>query len=109
MARQILDLFPQPSERLNDRMMNVQTNLAEIAVERLLRIHPLEVIDDLRQPIDLRRFERQRLPDFPRGAAAAIGDDIRRHGDARPDWRPAVSGVAHGVSVLRIEMLNRAL
>ena len=59
--------------------MIVEADLAQVALERLLRIDPLEVVHHLRQPIDLRRLERERLADFARGAAAAIGDDVRRH------------------------------
>ena len=87
MARQILDLLPQRAEQLNRRVVEVEADVAQVALERLLRIDPLELVHHLREPIDLRRFERQRLADFARGAAAAIGDDVRGHRHSRPRRR----------------------
>src|SRR4051812_44046231 len=110
MARQVLDFFPQPSKRLDDRMVNLEANLAKIAVERLLGIHPLEMIHDLCEPIDLSRFERQHLSHFAGGTAAAVGDDVRRHRNAWADWRRAgMMGVGDAAAILGIQMLNRAL
>src|SRR3982751_6462869 len=110
MARQILDLFPQPSECLDHRMMNLEADLAKIPVERLLGIHPLEMVHDLCEPIDLRRFERQHLSDFPGRTAAAVGDDVGRHRNTWPDWRRAgLTGVSDAAAILGIQMLNRAL
>src|SRR5688500_17810838 len=84
MARQILNLSPEPAERLNDGMLKVEPDFAQVALERFLRVDPFEMIHDLGQPVDLGGLERQRLADFAGGAAAAVGDDIRGHCYPRP-------------------------
>ena len=82
-------------------VVHVDADLAQVALERVLRIDPLEVVHHLRQPIDLRRLERQRLAHFARGAAAAIGDHVGGHGDPRP-------GAAVG-AVLLVHVLDHPL
>ena len=84
MPRQILDRLPQPPECLDRRMLEIEADLAQVARQRFLRIDPLEMIHHFREPIDLRRLERQYLADFARGAPAAIGDDIGGHRDRGP-------------------------
>ena len=83
MARQVLDALPEPAEQLHRLVVGVEADLAQVALERILRVDPLEMVHDLGQPIDLHRLERQRLPHFPRRAAAAISDHVGGHGDAR--------------------------
>ena len=55
-----------------------------VAAERVVRIGELEVVHHLRQPIDLVFAKRERLADFTRRAAAAIGDDVGGHRRAQP-------------------------
>ena len=52
---------------------------ARLRVERLARIDELEMVHHLRELVDHAGLDRERLPHFARGAAAAIGDDVRRH------------------------------
>ena len=52
--------------------------------QRVGRIGELEVVHHLRQPIDLRGVEAERLAHFARGAPPAIGDDVGRHRRAEP-------------------------
>src|SRR6266508_2262116 len=84
MPGQILDLVPEPSERLDDGVLEVEADLAQVALERVLRIDPFEMVHDLREAIDLRGLERQHFADVTRGAAAAIRDHVRRHGYSWP-------------------------
>ena len=79
MARQVLDLLPQTAERLDDRLVKVDADFAEVALESLFRIDELEVVHHLREPIDLLRFDRQHLSHFARGAPPAVGNDVGRH------------------------------
>ena len=81
MPRQILDLLPQRSKELNRRIVVVETDFAQVSLERFLGIDPLEMVHDLGQPIDLLGLEREHFANFARGAAAAIRDDIGGHGD----------------------------
>ena len=66
MPRQILDARPELAEALNARMLAIDAGVVQVALERLLRIDPLEVIHDLREPIDLIGLERKGLPHFAR-------------------------------------------
>ena len=52
--------------------------------QRVAGIDELEVVHHLREPIDLRRLEAERLPHLARRAAAAIGDDVGGHRRAEP-------------------------
>jgi hypothetical protein len=103
MPRQILDLLPEAAERSDDRRLKVETDFAQVALERLFRVDPLEMVHHLRQPVDLRRFERQRLAHFARRAAPPIRDHVRGHRDA---WSVRALGA---IAVLLVEMLDRAL
>ena len=83
MARQVLDLLPEPAERLDDGSAEVDTDLLQVALERFLRIDPLEVVHHLREAIDLVGRHRQDLADFTRRALAAIRDHIGGHRGAQ--------------------------
>ncbi|HTI38097.1 MAG TPA: hypothetical protein VL484_11080 [Vicinamibacterales bacterium] len=103
MTRQILNLRPQPPELLNGRMETVHARVAQVAFERFLRIDPLELIHDFRERVDLRRLEPEDLADFPRRAAAAIGDHVRGHGG------PRTAGRQPGRAVLFVDVLDHTL
>ena len=79
MTRQILDARPELAEPLDARMLTIDADVAQVALERVLRIDPLELIHDLREPIDLRGLEREDLPHFARRASAAIRNHVGRH------------------------------
>jgi hypothetical protein len=84
MARQILHLVPQPREQADAIGIQIEADGRQMPRQGVGRIDELEVIHHLRQPIDLRRVETQRLADFARGAAAAVGDHVRGHRCAEP-------------------------
>ena len=96
MPRQVLDLFPQAAERLDDRLLEVDPDVAQVALERLFRIDELEVIHDLGEPVHLFRLDRQHLAHFTCGAPAAIRDHVGRHRGAE-------------LSVLLVHVLDDAL
>src|SRR5690349_17004283 len=79
MARQVLHIGPEPPEQLDRWRRAIDPRVAQVALERLLRINPLELIHDLRERVDLHRLESEHLADFTRGAAAAIRDDVCGH------------------------------
>ena len=81
MPRQVLDLLPQRSKELNRRIVVVETDLAQVSLERFLGIDPLEMVHDLGQPIDVLGLEREHFANFARGAPASIGDDVGGHCD----------------------------
>ena len=67
-------------------MIQIAAGLDHPLAQRVGRIDELELVHHLRETIDLRRVDAERLPDFARRALAAIGDDVGRH--RRPE--PAV-------------------
>ena len=62
----------------------VEADRRQMPRQRVGRIDELEVVHHLREPIDLRRLEAERLPHLARRAAAAIGDDVGGHRRAEP-------------------------
>ena len=79
MARQILHLAPQPREQPDAIGIQIEADRRQMARQRVGRIGELEVVHHLREPIDLRGIEAERLAHFARGAPAAIGDDVGGH------------------------------
>ena len=66
--RQILNALPQIGEQPERGMIDVAAGIRHAAAERVGGIDELELIHHLRQPIDLRRIDAERLPHFARGA-----------------------------------------
>ena len=79
MPRQILHLAPEAREQPHAIGVQIEADRRHLARQRVGRIDELEVVHHLRQPIDLRGIEAERLADFARGAAAAVGDDVGGH------------------------------
>ena len=86
MSRQVLHAVPELGEPSERRVIEIAAGLDHPLAQRVGRIDELELIHHLRETIDLRRVDAERLPDFARRALAAIGDDVGRH--RRPE--PAV-------------------
>ena len=85
MPRQILHLAPEPREQAGRAIrVQIEADRRHLPRQRVARIDELEVVHHLRQPIDLRRIEAERLPHLARRAAAAIGDDVGGHRRAEP-------------------------
>ena len=97
MPRQILNPHPELPEELNRRMLMIDADVPEVALERFLGVDPLEVIHHLGKPIDLLHVERQGFADFARGAPAAIRDDVRGHSNSQP-FRTCPEPVGSGSS-----------
>ena len=70
---------PELAEALHGRMLRVDADVPQVALERVLGIDPLEVVHHLRQPIDLRLSSDSDLAHLARGAPAAIGDHVGGH------------------------------
>ncbi len=98
MARQVLDPLPQLREQPHARGRRIDAHRVEVRGQRLVPVlrAPLEVGHHLREPVDLLRLDAERLPHFPRRAAAAIGDHVGGH-------RRAV------LAVLLVDVLDDAL
>ena len=82
--RQVLDALPQVAEGAQLFVGGIESGLAQVLLERLLRIDPLERVDHLGHAIDGVRFEAEDLADLARRAAAAVRDDVRSHCGAQP-------------------------
>ena len=79
MPRQVLHLLPQPHELPHPLVVSGQAHVRQLARQRVVRIHELELVHHLGQPIDVGLVELERLANFPRGAPAAVGDDVGGH------------------------------
>ena len=79
MPRQILHLAPEAREQPDTIRMQIQADRREMPRQRIGRIGELEVVHHLREAIDLKRLEPERLPHFARGAPPAIRDDVGGH------------------------------
>ena len=79
MARQVLHLLPQLREMHHLGTLGIHAHRLHVLRERVVGVLELEVVHHLREPVDLRRVEVERLPHFPRRALAAVSDDIGRH------------------------------
>ena len=73
----------------------IDADLAQVALEGIFRIDPLELIHDFGEPIDLASLERKRFANFACRAAAAVGNHVGGH-------RRAV------LAVLLIDVLDHA-
>ena len=56
-----------------------QPDFGELTRHRVVGIDELELVHHLRQPVDVRLVQIERLAHLARGAAAAIGDDVGGH------------------------------
>ena len=79
MPRQILHLAPQPREQADARRVLIEADRRHLPRQRVARIDELEVVHHLREPVDLRRIEAERLPHLARRAAPAVRDHVGRH------------------------------
>ena len=79
MSGEILDFAPQPRELPHAIRIQIQADRREMPWQRIGRIGELEVVHHLRETVDLRGVEAERLPHFARGAPAAICDDVGSH------------------------------
>ena len=70
MPRQILDALPQIAEQADARIVEREADVADLPSQRVLRIGPLEMVHDLREPIDPLGLDRQRFADLARRARA---------------------------------------
>ena len=61
----------------------VEPGAREPRLERVVGVHVLEAAHVLREAVDLVRRDAEHLADLARGAAVAVGDDVRGHGRAR--------------------------
>ena len=96
MARQVLDLLPERAEGLHDWLMEVDADLAQVALQRFFRVDELEMVHHLGEAIDVGRLHRQDLADLACRAPAAIGDHVGGHRGAE-------------FSVLLVDVLDHAL
>ena len=81
-ARQVLDLVEEPREERDAPVAAVEPGALEAALQRVVRVHELEAAHVLRQAVDLVLRDPEHLADLARGAAVAVGDDVRGHGRA---------------------------
>src|SRR6185295_14267153 len=82
-ARQILHARPEIAEESDTRILQIEPGRREMARQRVCRVDVLEAVHRAGEPVDLRLVESQRLPRFPRRAAASIRDDVRGHAGAQ--------------------------
>ncbi len=82
MARQILHRQAELEEFAQARMREVEPGIAELALQRLVRIVVLPRAHQLREPVEHLGIEAQHLADLARRRAPAIGDDVGGHGRA---------------------------
>ena len=83
MPRQILDALPQIAEQADARIVEREADIADLPRQRVLRIGPLEMVHDLREPIDPLGLDRQRFADLARRAPPAVRDHVRGHARAQ--------------------------
>ena len=84
MPRQIVHPVPQLREQADAIAVHVEADRRHLPRQRLARVDELEVVHHLREPVDLRRIEPERLPHLARRAAAAVGDHVGGHRGAEP-------------------------
>ena len=77
--RQVLHLLPEPDELPHPLIVSRETDIGELARQRVVRIHVLELVHHLREAIDVHLVELERLSHFAGGTSAAIGDDVGGH------------------------------
>ena len=95
-ARQILHLHPELGEMLHATIARIEARRGHVAADRVGRIDELELVHHFGEPIDDRLVDPERLANFARRAASAIGDDVGRHRRAMP-------------AVLFVDVLDHAL
>ena len=97
MARQILHHARTSSKNLRIRgCCRIEPRIAKLPLQRVVRVLVFPRAHQARQAVERFRIERQRLADFARRRAPAIGDDVRRHRRAQ-------------LPVALVHILNRAL
>src|SRR6185369_6970657 len=95
-ARQILDHLIKLEELLDSRLAQIQTCVTKLPLAGIVRIFPFKRVDERRQTRKRFVVEIEHLPDFARGRAPTISDDIRGHRRAE-------------FSVALVNVLNRLL
>ncbi len=96
MAREILNLAPEPGEQLHVLRVPIEPDGRQVMRQRVVRISEFEVVHHLREPVHLCGVEAHHLPHLARGAPAAVGDDVGRHRRSEP-------------AVLLVDVLDDAL
>jgi hypothetical protein len=66
-------------EHLQTRVVDRPAEFGEPLRQRVAGVLELEVVHQLGEPVDAIGVEAERLADFARGAASAVGDDVGRH------------------------------
>src|SRR6185369_1222301 len=96
MARQILDHLIKLEELFDARLAQIETRVAKLSLAGIARIFPFKRVDQRRETCERFVVEVEHLPDFARGRAPTISDDIRGHRRAE-------------FSVALVNVLNRLL
>src|ERR671927_881756 len=96
MARQILDHLIKLEELLDARLAQIHTSLAKLSLGGVVWIFPFPPVYECRETCQRFVIEVKHLPDFARGRAPAISDDVSRHRRAE-------------FSVALVDVLNRLL
>src|SRR5215510_13044083 len=79
MARQILDLLIELKELFDSRLAQIQPCVAKLSLVGIVRIFPFKRMDQRGETCKCFVVEVEHLPDFARGRAPTISDDIRSH------------------------------
>src|SRR6185503_3589601 len=80
MARQVLDLAEEVGEEPDAAVVLVEPRLGQAPDDGVVGVDVLETPHEARETVDLGGRDAQGLADLTRGAAVAIGDDVRGHG-----------------------------
>ena len=81
--RQVLDLLEEPGEEGDAPVPAVEPGALEAPLQRVVGVDVLEAPHVLGEPVDLVHRDAEHLADLARGAAVAVGDDVRGHGRPR--------------------------
>ena len=97
-ARQVLRHLVELEKFAHARVGDVEAGLAKLALGGVLGVLPFPGAHQAGELFERGDFEAQRLADFARGGAAAIGDDVGGHG--RAQLAEALVDVLDGVLAL---------
>src|SRR6185295_18243871 len=78
-TRQVLHALIEFEELFDARLAQIQTRIAKLSLAGIVWIFPFPRVNERRQTRERFVVEVERLPDFARGRASAISDDVCRH------------------------------
>ena len=82
MTRQVLHREVELEELADARIFDIEAGIAELLLRRVGGVLPLPGANQAREARDRLLVEAHHLADVARRRAAAVGDDVRRHGGA---------------------------